>query len=175
MKILGLPGINPVTGPWMQRLLGSIDLNQSGSIVQQYQCWAVPGTKINLAVEAGIAAKAEPDIVIAKSIGTRVAIYSFTNGLISPHACIFLGIPLRGCSNDEISALQKLCTSVPTLLVQQTDDPAGSFSTLASGIPASPTCTTSEVPGNDHVYGNIDQLKQIIEPWYKTISGRHLK
>lgn len=155
----------------MKKLLVSIELNQSETIIQQYHCWNTPGTGLDLETEANIAAQTTPDIVIAKSIGTRVAIYAFTNGLLSTGTCIFLGIPLRGCSMDEISALQKLCVSVPILLIQQTEDPAGGFSALASLIPASPTCVACEVPGNDHRYGNIKQLRQIIESWYSGIGN----
>lgn len=170
MKMLGLPGINPVTEKWLKSLTDAIDLNQTETIIQRYRCWNTPGTALDLKTEAAIAAQTNPDIVIAKSIGTRVAIYAFANGLLSAKSCIFLGIPLRGFSNDETGALQKLCASVPTLLIQQTQDPAGGFSALASLIPASPACTMNEVPGNDHRYANIDELKQIIEPWYAGIS-----
>ena len=171
MKILGLPGINPVTEQWLKSLTDAIDLDQTETIIQKYKCWSTPGTALDIKTEAAIAAQSRPDIVIAKSIGTRVAIYAFANGLLSARSCIFLGIPLRGCSSDETGLLQKLCASVPTLLIQQTADPAGGFSALVSLIPASPTCTVSEVPGNDHRYGNIDQLRQIIEPWYSGISS----
>ena len=166
MKILGLPGINPGTEQWMQKLLESLNLARSETIIQRYQCWAVPGSSLNIESEARIAAITRPDIVIAKSIGTRIAIYAYTGKLMSAKTCILLGIPVRGCSNDEISALQEICANVPTLLIQQTDDPAGSFSVVTSMIPHSPTCQISEVPGNDHRYGNIDQLRQIIESWY---------
>lgn len=138
-------------------------------IIQRYQCWAVSGSGLNIEMEAGIAAKTRPDIVIAKSIGTRVAIYAFTKNLLSANACIFLGIPVRACSKEEISALQKLCTIMPTLLIQQTSDPTGNYSVITSMMPASTTCYASEVPGNDHRYSNINQLKQIIESWYSGI------
>ena len=114
MKILGLPGINPVTEQWLKTLLDAIDLNQSETIIQRYQCWGIPGTGMDIKTEASIAAQTCPDIVIAKSIGTRVAIYAYTNGLLSARTSIFLGIPLRGFTKNEISALQKLCSSVPT-------------------------------------------------------------
>jgi predicted alpha/beta-hydrolase family hydrolase len=166
MKILGLPGINPATGQWMKKLLGSIDLNQSEITIQKYQSWTNPVSRFNLEVEAGIAAKAKPDMVIAKSIGIRVALFAFSNNLIAARSYILLGIPVRGCAKEEISALKELSTSVPTLLIQQTDDPAGSFSVLAS-----PICKTSEIPGNDHLYGNIKQLRQIIESWHTNIGG----
>lgn len=171
MKILGLPGINPVTEQWMQKLLGAIEPDQADIVIQRYQCWGMPGTSLDIETEAGIAAKTGPDIVIAKSIGTRVALYSFMRNLNPAKACIFLGIPIRGCSNDEISALHKLCKSVPTLLIQQTNDPVGGYSVLASLLPTSPACKTIEVPGNDHRYGNIDQLRQIIESWYSGIGS----
>ena len=151
--------------------MDAVELQQSETVIQRYRCWGSPGTGLDLETEAAIAAQTNPDVVIAKSIGTRVAIYAYTKGLLSASACIFLGIPLRGFTKNEITALQKLCASVPTLLIQQTEDPAGGFSALASLIPASPTCMASEVPGNDHRYGNIEQLRRIMETWYSGISS----
>ena len=171
MNILGLPGINPVTEQWLKSLLDAVDLNQSETVIQRYRCWSLPGTGLDLETEAAIAAQAKPDTVIAKSIGTRVALSAFTKGLLSAKAYIFLGIPLRGCVDGDISALQMMCNNVPILLIQQTNDPAGSFSDLSSLVPVSPTCKTSEIPGNDHRYGNIKQLKQIIESWYSGIGS----
>ncbi len=171
MKILGLPGINPLTEQWMKKLFSSIELDQADVAIQQYQCWTNPGAKLNLEREAKIVAKSKPDIVIAKSIGTRVALFTFTKGLTSSNACIFIGTPVRGYSNDELSELIKLCAFLPMLFIQQTDDPTGSYSLLASSIPDSTLCKMCEVPGSDHFYGNIDQLKEIIESWYRGIGS----
>lgn len=167
MKILGLPGIKPVTEQWMKQLLDSLELGQSETTVQQYQCWSRPGSGLDMKLEADIAASTCPDLVVAKSIGTRVAIYAFAQGMLSVKTCVFLGIPLRGCSSEESGTLQQLCAAVPILLIQQTADPAGGYHDLVSLIPETQNCGKREVPGNDHMYGDIPRLKQIIESWYK--------
>jgi len=169
MKILGLPGINPATEQWMKKLLSTIDLNQTEIAIQQYQCWTHPGSKLNFEKEASIAAKSKPDIVIAKSIGTRVLLCASTNGLISANTCVLIGIPIQGYSDSEISVLNKLCALESTLIIQQKDDPVGSFSMLASKILDTSLCKMAIVPGSDHLYSDIDELKVIIEPWYRSI------
>ncbi len=171
MKILGLPGINPVTEQWMKKLLSAIDLNQTEAVVQQYQCWTHPGSKLNFEREAGIAATFKPDIVIAKSIGTRVLLYAFSKGLITANTFVLIGIPIQGYSNSEISVLNKLCALESTLIIQQRDDPVGSYAMLTSTIPDISLCKMAKVPGSDHLYSDIEELKLIIEPWYRSIGN----
>ena len=168
MKILGLPGINPITEQWMKKLLGAIDLNQTEVVIQQYQCWSHPGSGMNLEKEANIAAKSNPDIVIAKSIGTRVLLRAYMSYLISANKFVLIGIPIRSYSRSEISELNKLCALKSTLIIQQSDDPVGSYSTLISTIPDT-SCKMVEIQGSDHRYSDIEDLKLIIEPWYRGI------
>ena len=168
MKILGLPGINPTTEQWMKKLLGAIDLNQTEVVIQQYQCWSHPGSGMNLEKEASITAKSNPDIVIAKSIGTRVLLRAYMSYLISANKFVLIGIPIRSYSRSEISELNKLCALKSTLIIQQSDDPVGSYSTLISTIPDT-SCKMVEIQGSDHRYSDIEDLKLIIEPWYRGI------
>jgi hypothetical protein len=96
VKILGLPGINPATGAWMQQLIESVALGQSDSKIQYYRCWSMPGTGLNLEFEAGAAGRENPDLVIAKSIGTRVVLFSYFKNLLAADNYVFIGTPLRG-------------------------------------------------------------------------------
>jgi hypothetical protein len=68
--------------------------------------------------------------------------------------------------------LGKFCASVPVLLIQQTNDKVGGYQTLATLIPTSGSCRIVEVPGNDHVYSDINLLKEIIEIWYREPGGK---
>ncbi len=170
MKTLGLPGINPATEQWMKQLLDALDLNQTEVVIQQYQCWSNPGSKLNIESEASISAKSNPDIVIAKSIGTRVLLGAITNGLISSNRFVLIGVPIQGYSNSELSVLIKLCALESTLIIQQSDDPVGSYSMLISTIPDTSLCKIVEVKGNDHRYSDIEDLKLIIETWFRTLT-----
>ncbi len=169
MKILGLPGIKPVTAQWMAQLLDTIDLKQEENIIQQYQCWTHPGAQLNINTEATIAVKSNPDIVIAKSIGTRILIYAHSNHLISVKPFVLIGIPIKSYTESEIKALNKLCTFDSTLIIQQDNDPVGDYSILTSKISDNTSCKFAEVSGNDHFYGNIDELKLIIETWHHNL------
>ena len=118
-------------------------------------------------MEANIAAGTEPDIVIAKSIGTRIALYACLQGMLSAKACIFIGTPIHACSADEIEALINLPASIPVLLIQQASDPVGSYGELITLITPSLNCQAREVAGNNHMYANFARLGQIINSWYK--------
>lgn len=165
MKILGLPGIKPATLDWMQSLLKSLDQGQNEILIQQYHTWHHPGSTFDLEQEANIAGKFTPDLVIAKSIGTRVALSGYNKSLLHAHHWILIGLPIHGYNDNEIHILQNLVDAAGVLIIQQTADPAGSYSELCKIITA-PLDNLVEVPGNDHWYGDIASLKLIIENWF---------
>ena len=166
MKILGLPGIRPVTLQWMQKLLASLELGQSETTVQQYQCWSAQGTQINLQEEAMQAAQNKPDLVIAKSVGTRIALHAYVNRILMADSYIFLGTPINNFSDKETGSLRYMCNAARILLLQQKEDPTGHFIKLSSCLPVAPLCIHTEIPGNDHAYANISLIKQLVESWY---------
>ena len=167
MKILGLPGIRPATFQWMQKLIAALDLGQTEISVQQYRCWSGgPGAQLNLNEEAAFAARGNPDLVIAKSVGTRVALHAYVNRLLLADSYIFLGTPVNNFAGKEIESLKYMCNAARILLIQQKQDPTGDFMKLSSCLPIAPLCVHTEIPGNDHAYANTTLLKQLVESWY---------
>jgi hypothetical protein len=104
MKILGLPGINPITEQWMKNLLHVLDLGQTVSIVQKYRCWQNPGARLDVEVELERAGKEHADLIIAKSIGIVVALHGYKKILFAVKGYIFIGTPVKG-----MGELKKIC------------------------------------------------------------------
>ena len=67
MKILGLPGQNPETGPWMEKVLAAIDVEGSEKVTQYYAAWNSKGGSAEPKREVEIAASHEADMIVAKS------------------------------------------------------------------------------------------------------------
>ena len=172
MKILNLPGINPITEQWMKNLSNILDLGQTTAKVQKYQCWNIPGSGFDLEVEIGKAEKEHADVIIAKSIGTVLALNGYQRGLFTARRYIFIGTPIRGLKDREKNILRVLVTgAIPVLFIQQSDDRAGNIHELRKLVVATASVTVMEIPGDDHMYSDIHQLKSIIEKWYED-SGR---
>jgi len=172
LKILGLPGVNPVTEHWMESLFNIMDLGQTTSIVQDYQCWEMPGSRLDLEVEIEKAGKEQADIIIAKSIGTALALNGYKRKLFTAKQCIFIGTPIKGLGASERNMLREQITETRFMLfIQQTNDRAGSIAELREIVVDNTTVKVVEIPGSDHMYSDIHQLKDIIELWYQKAGG----
>jgi len=76
---------------------------------------------------------------------------------------------LRKLKQDRM--MDKLYALKSILIIQQSDDPVGSYSMLTSTIPKTSLCKMVEVQGNDHRYSDIEDLKLIIETWFRTLTA----
>ncbi len=60
--------------------------------------------------------------------------------------------------------------SRPVLFIQQSNDKTGSYVTLINYLSDNKSVTTEEITGSDHMYNDVNQLKNIIESWHKKTS-----
>jgi hypothetical protein len=57
------------------------------------------------------------------------------------------------------------------LFIQQTDDKAGNINELRKVVVDTASVKIVKIPGNDHMYSDIQQLKNIIESWHHEMGG----
>ena len=167
MKILGLPGRDQHTEQWLKRLLDDIDLGDA--TVVHYGHW--DGGEPNVADEAERLAGKDPQLIVAKSMGTLVGTRAFAARLVSPRLMVLIGVPIAHLPDDALEPFRRVASSIPTLFIQQTDDVTGKFAQvkeLAAGLGRS---TTAEVPGSDHQYEDIQELVAIIRDWIAKIDA----
>ncbi len=166
MNILGLPGKNDATGPWMEKILSGVSSQNDVVVTQYYKAWQVPGSEIDEFLELKLAADFRPHLLVAKSMGSIIAILGASTGKLVPEKCVLIGVPVDSLREDEKSALSSWSAAgVNTLFIQQSADLTGSYQNLADVVSPSPNVTFVEIDGSDHVYGDTEQIAEIINDW----------
>lgn len=165
MRVLGLSGRKPSTLPQMQALLAALGLSHAP--IQPYGFWSeADHPSPDVLPEALAAAASRADLIVAKSIGTQVAMLACRDHGLNPGACVFLATPLRRFEALDLAPLlEGHCAAVDTLFVQQTVDYNGAFADLANIVGRYPRCEIAEVPGADHLYEEIDVIAPIVRAW----------
>jgi hypothetical protein len=163
MSLLALPGRRPQTLAWMQALLA--DLAAPDATIQRYGFWTADHANSDVEPEAGIAAASGADRVVALSIGTLVAMNAREAHGFRPLACVFIGTPVKRLDAEgRLQHLADQAAATPTLFIQQTADPTGSFAELAAALPE--TAAVREVPGADHAYTDTRALAALVAGWW---------
>jgi pimeloyl-ACP methyl ester carboxylesterase len=161
LRILALPGRLPETAPRIEALARAL----GGEVeVQRYAAW--PGDPVpDEAAEAVRAAELRrPDLLIAMSFGTLVAMAAREAHGLSAKAYVFLGAPVRRLATEgRLDLFARQAAAAPTLFIQQTEDFTGPYRELLAALP--PDAAAHEVPGGDHVYDDVAGLAAIITRW----------
>jgi AcrR family transcriptional regulator len=165
VRVLGLSGRKPSTLPQMQALLAALGLGDAP--IQTYGFWKeADHPNPDVGPEALIAAASGAELVVAKSIGTQVAMLACRDHGLAPDACVFLATPLRRFEAlDLIPLLEGHCVATDTLFVQQTADYNGAYADLARIVRRYPRSRIVEIPGDDHLYEDIELIAPIVRAW----------
>ena len=163
MEVLGLPGRDEATVAWLRQVLDGLGYAPDRSLIQRYGCWD-DTSDFDLDAEVAKAGAVSADLVIAKSMGTRVAIHGAARGVLTAPSWVLIGIPLTAYDSSEVELLRALCDAGRVLVVQQTDDFLGGYAAVAALLETT-AATLAEVPGSDHVYSDTDALSGLIAAW----------
>ncbi len=163
MKIFGLPGVKSETKEWLQALLSALQETPFDFEIAQYRHWSEDHVP-DINHEASCLAESSVDFVIAKSFGTNISTLAFDSYNFKPQKAIFIGSPLRRHRTSNYELLSKFVNSVPTLFIQQSFDFNGSYAELNDVVQTYPYGTIVEVPGKDHLYSDIGELRTILQP-----------
>jgi len=85
-------------------------------------------------------------------------------GVLAPSACLLTGLPLGIIKPDGLQTGAWLTAStMPILIVQNTNDPVGSFADVQAHLGAlPPSHSLVELPGDTHDYNDLDKLKALM-------------
>ena len=128
MQVAGLAGRHPETESWLRSVLLAAKLPAEG--ITRYRHWDAD-------VEASVSFEAQrlggfaPALVVAKSFGTRIAAAAFVRHKFRPRAAVLIGTPYQAVEGGDLVLLQQFANGVPTLFIQQVQDPGGSSAQLA--------------------------------------------
>lgn len=166
MKILGLPGQNDATGPWMDEILSGDRGSDDEALTQYYEFWKSPGSQLDFGLELDKASRFSPDVVVAKSLGAILTLRGVANGSLTPQECVLIGVPVRSLQEPGRDALSQWHEKpFRTLFIQQADDVVGGFDELSKLVPDAENCTLVRVTGSDHIYADTSGLIEIINEW----------
>lgn len=129
MNLLILPGNSARHREWLQDARAALAPYFDEIRVLEYTHWGTGRDKTDVQHEIGAAGHLTKGwveyIVLAKSIGTIVALLASQNQSMTAHSYIFLGLPLQLAIEDtQITELLK--TVKPITIIQNSHDPFGS-------------------------------------------------
>ena len=143
-----------------------------------YDHWAKAQPMADIDLEADKLAKlarglASEYAIFAKSIGSVITLKDIAESRITPSRLIITGLPLNLIEEIGLPIqdwLKKL--SVPTIIIQNSDDPAGSYSRIVDMTAAADkqnVLKLVEIPGNNtHDYNDLESLKSLVRDFIKT-------
>ncbi len=166
MRVMGLPGRNRETGPWMERLLKTLEPDESRYVVARYRHWD-RGVEADVAFEATRVTLSADVCIVAKSLGTMIALVACSESQILPPRMVYIGTPVRHYSVQLKALMRERLQSTPVLFVQQVDDFTGTFRDLQDLVGDCALATLQEIDGSDHAYEDTDQLATIISGWMR--------
>ncbi len=124
--------------------------------------WVNPDREMKRLAE--ISEKMGDYIIFSRSAGTMITLMGISKGLINPNRCIFVGISIKWSEYfdpDYDKWLKNFTT--PSLIIQKSKDPAISTEKLQSFLAEKNFANykLKELPGEDHYYGNIEELRDL--------------
>ncbi len=159
MNILLLPGNSPRHKSWAEDFKSSLlpTPNIGSVIAQHYAHWRngeeFADTDHELLIATASARELGTYAIIAKSIGTAIALEGIAQGKLQPTQLILLGIPINGTIASETYRNWLKGVTIPTIIMQNTKDPYGSFAELQALIePGQTNISLIETEGDTHDY-----------------------
>lgn len=176
MDLIILPGNSENNKSWAQKLRKNLHDSFSEIKILYYQHWKSEEKLINLDHELSELEKLTPKntkyLIIAKSAGTFLTALGVYKEKINPEKCIFLGTPLAFAPNINFDVNKYFANfPIPTLFIQQYQDPVTPYSELESFLSAQniPNYNLIKINGNDHAYADYSKIqglvKQFINKW----------
>jgi len=175
-NLLILGGNSKSNSIWVEEVRREMGKDFRSSYVQVYEHWKKGSDNIDLDVEAealrGIREEFKSGVVFAKSAGSLLTCKASSMGIITPKACIFVGLPYPwGIS--EGWPLNEWFKSVeaPVLLLQHTNDPTFHYIETDKLIKdMGLSWQVKELPGDTHDYREWEVLRSSIEEFLVSIT-----
>ena len=180
MNIILLGGNNVGNKKWMTAMEKLLKPNFQTHTLH-YKHWETGSEWINPDTElkrlARLADKLKDYVIFSRSAGTMITLMGASRGLIKPKKCIFVGLAIKWSAyyDPDYSSWLRNFTS-PSLLIQKTLDPAISCEKLRVFLRERTfkDYKLKELPGNDHYYGNIEELRNLTVEFCQTKSDNKL-
>lgn len=163
MKILAIPGKMPATQSWLEDIIDETPWKNEDVDIHRYNAWDNK-SEFSIQEEVECLPSGHYDVVITKSIGTLITLKALQK--ISWDRLVFIGIAWSLYSNKEKELLPTLNNQgLPVLIIQEEQDPFGSYKEINHVLLGMEHITCVEVAGEHHQYPDTDQVGGIITEW----------
>lgn len=169
MKLLLLPGNSQSNKPWIKDIESEFSTHFEETSAIEYENWSTNNFTqvIDFPTELRKIQNAVSNwdnyCVFAKSVGTALCLKAVQDQIIRPKKCVFVGLPLTWLKENKIP-IDDFAQSytIPTLFIQQKDDPFGNSEIVGSFINklTLPQSKYLVINGNDHKYSDIQLVVQ---------------
>ena len=166
MKVILLPGNSKENKAWIEEIEKTLKKECTTEVIY-YEHWKTGEETIDIEAEVKKLEQVvvKEDFIFAKSAGCLVVLKGIAEKRIHPKKCMFAGVPVRWSEKNNLPIQEWLKKNkIPTIIVQKTEDPAIHVSQLKILLQELKVenYTIEEIPGNDHHYENIKQIKEMI-------------
>lgn len=165
-NILLLAGANPRNREWLHQLAGHLKSHEIESEIFPYLHW---DNQSEIDIKNEIyrfkehIKSLESTIVIAKSAGAIVGMSAVLNGAVVDKMVI-IGLPVTYMAEKCIDVNQLISSaSVPTLCIQASKDPMGSYHEVNELCLSQPLIEVVKVTAADHAYTDLNSVVRHIE------------
>src|SRR3989344_705008 len=173
MKLFLLPGNSASNESWIERVKSELNDVFEDLQIQYYAHWKRNDVKVvdldaeleNLLAETS---RVPAYCIFAKSAGALLALRGIYEAKVKPAKCIFVGLPVLWARQNGFDIDRWIKNySIQSLFIQQSGDPAFSFSQLKDYLANNNVRNYKlvQVMGKDHDYQNINELKKHIVPF----------
>lgn len=167
-NVVYLPGASEeYNREWVDRLARSFSDFFAHSYVQHYSHWE-DGGDLDIALELKTLAESISDMetygVIAKSAGSLVALRGMYEGQLQPSYLVCMGFPLAVVHSGDLPIARWLThTDVPIVVIQNSDDPIGSFDEVSTWINKhNKRVVFVPLPGETHTYDDFAAIEEVV-------------
>lgn len=156
-----LPGNSPRHQQWEDELQQVLEAKGNRVVAQRYRHWQTGEQWADIDVELMEAEKhttaLAPYTIVAKSIGTAIALKGVAEKKLAPQKLVLLGVPLALA--QEVGLKNWLASIViPVMIIQNTHDPLGGFAEVSRYVGENPLITLIESPGDTHDYVDYERI-----------------
>jgi hypothetical protein len=170
MELILLPGNSINSKDWIEKIESDLKELFDKTYVLYYKHWETGAEIIDMNYEleqlTNHIGKKRNYILLAKSIGSVLAIRGIKEGKLKPKKCIFFGTPVLFCRQYRIPIdffIENYSTE--TMFIQNTKDPYFSADELRNFLKNKNVKNYSfiEFPGVTHNYDELLQIKKLVK------------
>ena len=168
MNLIILPGNSPEHERWLNEAANAFEPFFDEIHAVHYRHWQTGAPEVDESYEIealrSLSMDMSDSVILAKSVGTVIATRAISEDILRPRNTVFLGLPITnslfGTSLEEYG-LQNI---VPLTIVQNTNDPYGSFTDVRDFLTkiGATQVALIEAPGQTHDYEDYEQYSGLL-------------